>query len=71
MQTKACNLTENEIKELLNYYGRQLAMSEGDDEIARINYLYKRLKAFKEPEVSETIKSDNSAAGWGSGNAQS
>ena len=46
---KACNLTENEVKELLSYYGRSILYY--TNAIERINYLNKRLKAFKEVEV--------------------
>lgn len=64
MQIKAVSLTEEEIQYLIQNYGNQLH-EDVEDKLERINYLHKRLKAFKEPEVIETIKSDNSAAGWG------
>lgn len=44
--TKACNLTEDEIKILIIKHGTSLSYSENrDDIIERINYLNKRLKA--------------------------
>jgi hypothetical protein len=71
MQTKACNLTEYEIEDLIAHLGSKLYTHiEPDETIERINYLHKRLKTFKEPEVAE-VKSTNTAAGWGSENAQS
>lgn len=71
--TKTCNLTELEIKQLVIWHGYNLN-DEGkavngdlnlDNKIERINYLNKRLKAFKEVELTE-VKSTNTAAGWGS-----
>lgn len=62
--TKACNLTEEEISELINFHGKNVA----DDMIGhidRLGYLHKRLKAFKEVELTD-VKSTNTAAGWGS-----
>lgn len=46
--TKACNLTEEEIKHLIGMHGCNLGNTDNDDRIERINYLNKRLKAFKE-----------------------
>lgn len=67
MQTKACNLTENEIRHLIGWLGSGLyTHEEPDAKIERINYLHKRLKAFKEPEVKEETKATNTAQGWGS-----
>lgn len=52
MQIKACNLTENEIKHLIAWLGSGLyTHEEPDTKIERINYLHKRLKAFKEVEL--------------------
>lgn len=71
MQTKSVMLTEDEIRYLIAWLGSGLyTHEEPNDKIKRINYLNKRLKAFKEPEVTEQVESDNSAARWGS-NAQS
>lgn len=77
-KTKAVNLTEDEIIYLIGQAGHKLnyPMSNVENIIERINYLNKRLKAFKEPEITadtdalnpdnqKVIKSDNSAAGWG------
>lgn len=54
--TKACNLTENEIRYLIAHIGNRLyTHEEPDAKIERINYLNKRLKTFREVEVkSET-----------------
>lgn len=68
MQTKTVNLTEDEIQILINQLGYTIN-TESAYKIERINYLNKRLKAFKEPEV-EIVKSNNSAAGWGSVNEE-
>lgn len=43
MDTKACNLTEEEIKFLMNKYGYEGNIQ---DRMERLNYLHKRLKAF-------------------------
>lgn len=61
-KTKAVNLTEDEIKTLIQHHG-YTQTDNFDERIERMNYLNKRLKAFKEPETE--IKSDSSAAGWG------
>lgn len=61
-KTKAVNLTEDEIKTLINHHGYNTSL-DIDTRLERMNYLHKRLKAFKEPETE--IKSDSSAAGWG------
>lgn len=65
-KTKAVNLTEDEIKTLIKHHGFQLNIDPDEDRIERINYLNKRLKSFKEPDTE--VKSDNSAAGWGTQN---
>lgn len=51
--TKGCNLTEDEVKVLLQYHARQIAQSASDydDYIDRIKYLNSRIKSFKEPEI--------------------
>lgn len=49
-KTKAVNLTEDEIMELINHHGRNVK----DDmihHIDRLGYLHKRLKTFSEPET--------------------
>lgn len=73
--TKSCNLTEEEIRHLIAYIGNTLyTHDEPDTKIERINYLNKRLKAFKEPITADTdalnpdnqqIKSTATAVGWG------
>jgi hypothetical protein len=67
MQTKAVNLTEDEIEKLIASYGMKLANTTTDHIMERLNYLHKRLKAFKEVELTE-VKSANTAAGWGTDN---
>ncbi len=46
-ETKTCNLTEDEIEELMMHHARNLS-SDTDARLERINYLNRRLKAFKE-----------------------
>lgn len=58
-KTKACNITEVEIRELMRFHGMGLHTVEGEA-IDRINYLNKRLMSFAEPET----KSEINAAGW-------
>lgn len=75
-KTKAVNLTEDEIEAVLSFQAAKLVtprftaaekeITDSSIIIDRINYLNKRLKAFKEPETE--VKSDNSAAGWGATN---
>lgn len=64
--TKACNLTEFEIRHLIAWLGSGLyTHEEPDTKIERINYLNRRLKTFKEPEAKiaeETPKA--TAAAW-------
>lgn len=67
--TKACSLTEDEIECLMGYHGRSLdnrsaVREDKSDVIERINYLNKRLKAFKEPEEVKT-ETKPAVAGWG------
>jgi len=68
MDTKACSLTEDEIKQLISYHGYNLHENNYDEHIERINYLNRRLKSFKEPEVkTEEVKTDSIPAvkdGW-------
>ena len=61
-KTKACNLTEAEIKTLINNHGIY-ASSDPDKRIDRMNYLNKRLKTFNEPEA---VKHDapSEKVGW-------
>lgn len=70
MNTKSVMLTEDEISTLISDHGHRLSYPAANQEetIERINYLNKRIKAFKEPEVTEQVKSEASAAGWGNAN---
>lgn len=61
-KTKAVNLTEDEIMELINFHGRNVA-DNLQDRVERLGYLHKRIKAFKEPETE--------VKGWSTDNAQS
>lgn len=59
--TKSCNLTETEISSIINNHCHSIIKGEiVDDHIERINYLNKRLKAFKEPD-KEPITADTDA----------
>jgi hypothetical protein len=64
-ETKACNLNEEELRELLRYHGRTLD-ADPDNTIERINYLHKRLKTFKEEAPKNTVgeASQPAATGW-------
>ncbi len=74
-ETKACNLTEAEIKRLIFYHGWDLSSeynldgSDINDRIERINYLHKRLKTFSEPAEEKSTAVANeakpTAQGWG------
>lgn len=65
MDTKACNLTKNEVVNVLISTGQQLSWPNANfnDLMERLNYLYKRLKAFDESEVKpvQTAQAANSA----------
>lgn len=73
--TKACNLTELEIKAVIASHCMQMLngnqVDSLDERIERINYLNKRLKAFKEPEKTEGVTEQKldaaipAAIGWG------
>lgn len=65
--TKAVNLTEDEINVLIVSHGQKLYnVAEVDMRIERINYLNKRLKTFKEPEeAKQDATADNAVKGWG------
>ena len=64
-KTKACNLTENEIKELLRYHGNSLH-DPREETIDRINYLNKRLKTFNEVDNKPvtTSATPSEKVGW-------
>jgi len=55
METKTCSLTEDEIKELITWHGQKLGWpdAKSEDEIERINYLNRRLKAEKKDKPEE------------------
>lgn len=65
MDTKACNLTKEEIENLIQHIGNKLCWPNANfnDLMERLNYLYKRLKAFDESEVKpvQTAQAANSA----------
>jgi len=48
MDTKACNLTEDEVKVLIMCVAREMDEINIEDALDRMNYLHKRLKAFKD-----------------------
>lgn len=62
-ETKACSLLQVEIEELLMHHGKNIE-DDTDTRVERINYLNKRLKAFKELET-ETKTVAEPASGWG------
>lgn len=71
METKSCNLTENETKYLLEWHGNRLSWPDVkiEEEVERINYLNKRLKAFNEPEEKAAKPVETPAPqGWGNSN---
>lgn len=53
MDTKACNLTEDEIKALILCITYKFSQPDANinDLMERLNYLHKRLKAFNEVET--------------------
>lgn len=71
-ETKACNLTEKEIFDLIALHGNSLNNIGVDTSelVERINYLHKRLKSFNEPAKEPVDKSpldvaaDNAVKGW-------
>lgn len=72
MDTKSCNLTEVEIKEVMRHHGLQLYPDSVnfDEAVERIKYLSSRLKAFGENKgtqvATETeVKNPPEAKGWG------
>lgn len=72
-ETKACSLTEDEIKSLISHHCRlmDMAMHNTDNagyyhQIERINYLYKRLIATKKPEAEGSSEAKQpEQTGWG------
>ena len=61
MDTKACNLTEEEIKILMNHHGYSGSV---EDRMERLNYLHKRLKAFNEVETKPIPTPIPQPAAW-------
>lgn len=67
MDTKACTITEEEVKVLINAHAEQLTAHHSlDERLERLNYLNKRLKAFKEENVGDKeLKIEpKPATGW-------
>ena len=64
MFTKACSLTEDEITRLIEMYGDDLGNKYDDEKIERINYLNKRLKSFKEVEITKEEPAPVKAQTW-------
>jgi len=67
--TKTCNLTEDEIQALIANHGMALndRLENTDAHVERINYLNKRLKAFKEVEINKEPEAPSDAQttkGW-------
>jgi chaperonin cofactor prefoldin len=75
-ETKAVNLTEEEIRMIIGYHGNNLVdyikNEVNDNLIDRINYLNKRLKAFNEdtpkPAAQPNNEAQQIAQGWGQTN---
>lgn len=49
--TKACNLTENEVRKLIIWHGYNMS-DDISGHLDRMNYLHKRLKEFKKAETA-------------------
>jgi len=67
MDTKACSLTDNEIKELIAFHGRCLDHTDFEERIERITYLNRRFKASNKAEKAEENKTEGMPAvkaGW-------
>lgn len=72
-QTKACNLTADEIHNLISHHCCTMTEDKVEYKMERLNYLHKRLKAFKEDTLatnSYAAQIDNAAqtvadkSGW-------
>ena len=48
MDTKACTITEEEVNVLISFDAQNMNEYNIDNHLERLNYLNKRLKAFKE-----------------------
>ena len=62
--TKACNLTEEETKALIKMHAVGMDKNDIEFRIERMNYLNKRLKAFKEVEVVFEKEIISQKDGW-------
>lgn len=64
MDTKACNLTKNEVVNLLISTGQHLSWPNANfnDLMERLNYLHKRLKAFEDKDEMPAPAPQPSAA---------
>lgn len=51
-KTKAVNLTQDEIMQLVEYHGKNVA-NNFSDRVERLGYLHKRLKSFNEPDTEQ------------------
>lgn len=59
-KTKAVNLTQDEIMQLVEHHGRNIA-NNFSDRVERLGYLHKRLKTFNEPEITADTDALNPA----------
>lgn len=61
-ETKACTITEEEVTTLIMYHSHNLNEQDLDERLERLNYLNKRLKAFREegvkPNTEQPINAD-------------
>lgn len=66
MDTKACNLTEDEIKTLILCITYKFSQPDANinDLMERLNYLHKRLKAFNEVETKPIPTPIPQPAAW-------
>lgn len=66
MDTKACTITEFEIRQLIYYHMNNCGDINLDETLDRLNYLNKRLKAFKEEkeEAKPEPVSEPAKTGW-------
>jgi hypothetical protein len=68
MDTKACNLTEDEIKALILCITYKFSQPDANinDLMERLNYLHKRLKAFEDKDETENKQPAPAATGFSS-----
>lgn len=67
MDTKACTITEEEVKVLISFHAHNMQEYNIDNHLDRLNYLNKRLKAFKEEETPAPTPlphSEPAKTGW-------